>query len=403
MYVVFWRTGIQRPNLDFTPASWCSHCQTVVRGIQTWKKAARTSVRSRPGLFRWGRYGTQYLYHCPTCAHPVAPAVTGAKTIIDRSLPMQMIGERSQDLAGPTRKRIAGGLAYIAKLDPPAVPAGGHIYDRNGRAQVWAVDPDSGPRRLTGPIAPAGSQDPVVRPIDKPLTAVTTENDRAVMVSNVAHNTGHDIADGLPAVATGNRHMLVQVTHAGARRARTLDEPTPTIAGHGELGIVTMRNNSTPVHVNEPAMTVCSGGYHHGLLAYNGTPGFIRTLDDAAGTVTTRDKQALLVPYNRTGQARTVEEPTGTLTTRDREAYVVTDEDIDACYFRMLQWTELLRAQVMHVLPDGSPYLLSARRRNHRGKFVELSNELRTKMIGNAVSSPVATMLGHAVMEALAA
>jgi DNA (cytosine-5)-methyltransferase 1 len=151
--------------------------------------------------------------------------------------------------------------------------------------------------------------------------------------------------------------MLVQVTHGGDRRARALDEPTPTIAGHGELGIVTMRNNTGPAHVDEPASTLCGGGYHHGLLAYNGTPGFIRTLNDAAGTVTTRDKQALLVPYTRTGVARTVEEPSGTLTTRDREAFVVTDDDIDACYFRMLQWPELLRAQVMHVLPDGTPYI----------------------------------------------
>ena len=465
MYPVFVRKGLTFPNLDFTPISWCSHCQTVVRGIQTWKKAAPKSVRSRPGLFRWGRYGTQYLYHCPACAHPVAPAVTGAKTIIDRTLPMQMIGERSQDLAVPTRKRIAGGLAYIAKLDPPAVPVGGHIYDRNGRASVWAVDANPAAAPLTGLIAPAGGQDAAARSIeepshtiigndrlaltlrvgaqsaapsslgepqstitahdrqraivvpvggqtgsarsprstDEPLTTVTTDNHRAVVVPNMAHNTGHDVAEALPAVTTGNRHLLVQVTHAGDRRARTLHEPTPTIAGHGELGIVTMRNHSAPGHINEPASTVCGGGYHHGLLAYNGTPGFIRTLDDAAGTVTTRDKQALLVPYNRTGQARPVEEPTGTLTTRDREAYVVTDEDVDACYFRMLQWPELLRAQVMHVLPDGSPYLLSARRRNHRGKFVELSNELRTKMIGNAVSSPVATMLGHAVMEVLAA
>lgn len=36
------------------------------------------------------------------------------------------------------------------------------------------------------------------------------------------------------------------------------------------------------------------------------------------------------------------------------------------------------------------------------GKIVELSNEQRVKMIGNAVSSPVATMLGGAVVDAIA-
>ena len=91
----------------------------------------------------------------------------------------------------------------------------------------------------------------------------------------------------------------------------------------------------------------------------------------------------------------------GAVTTHDREALVITEDDIDDCYFRMLQWPELLRAQMMHRHPDGAPYALTARRRNRRGKVVELSNELRTKMIGNAVSSPVATMLGTAVMQAL--
>jgi site-specific DNA-cytosine methylase len=55
----------------------------------------------------------------------------------------------------------------------------------------------------------------------------------------------------------------------------------------------------------------------------------------------------------------------------------------------------------MHVMPDGSPYQLTAKRKNKRGQFVELSNELRVKMIGNAVSAPVATMLGEALVEAL--
>ena len=81
----------------------------------------------------------------------------------------------------------------------------------------------------------------------------------------------------------------------------------------------------------------------------------------------------------------------------------MTDDDIDACLFRMLQWPELLAAQQMHIRPDGTPYELTAKRRNKRGQYVELSNELRVKMIGNAVSSPVATMLGNALVETLKA
>lgn len=82
---------------------------------------------------------------------------------------------------------------------------------------------------------------------------------------------------------------------------------------------------------------------------------------------------------------------------------VITDADIDDCLFRMLQWPELLAAQQMHRMPDGSDYQLTARRKNKRGQFVELSNELRVKMIGNAVSAPVATMLGEAIAVSLMA
>jgi hypothetical protein len=155
--------------------------------------------------------------------------------------------------------------------------------------------------------------------------------------------------------------------------------------------------------VDAPAHTVTAGGYHHGLLVYNGNPGFVRSLEDAAGTVTGRDKQSLLVPYYSNGNGKSTEFPMGAVTGKDREALVISEEDIDDCLFRMLQWPELLAAQQMHRHPDGTPYRLEARRKNARGKYVDLSNELRVKMIGNAVSSPVATMLGAAVANSLLA
>jgi DNA (cytosine-5)-methyltransferase 1 len=139
------------------------------------------------------------------------------------------------------------------------------------------------------------------------------------------------------------------------------------------------------------------------MLVYNGVPGFVRSLDDAAGTLTARDKQSLLVPYYGTGVAHSTAAPMGAVTSKDRQGLVVTDDDIDSCLFRMLQWTELLRAQQMHEHGDGRPYQLTARRKDGRGNVRELSNEQRVKMIGNAVSSPVAAMLGRAIADSLAA
>jgi site-specific DNA-cytosine methylase len=56
----------------------------------------------------------------------------------------------------------------------------------------------------------------------------------------------------------------------------------------------------------------------------------------------------------------------------------------------------------MHEHGDGRLYELTARRPDKRGRIRELSNEQRVKMIGNAVSSPVAAMLGRAIGEILA-
>jgi DNA (cytosine-5)-methyltransferase 1 len=467
MYVVFWRRGVPRPNLDFTPPSWCTHCETVVPGLQTWKKASKGSVRTLDGLFRWGRYGTQYTYNCPTCANPVAPAVTGAKAIIDWSLPAQKIGERKRPLALNTMNRIRKGLEYITSHRPMTVQVGGNLYERDGYARVWAVD---GPLKtltatnelalvtpagsleanardagrpmhaLTGSdrlavtfraggqsVAPADLGEPMTtitahdrqravpvqaggttgqgrnpRDVAEPVGTLTGENHRAVVVPNMANNTGRSPQEPIPAVTGGNRHMLVQVTHAGDRRVRNLDEPAPTVAGHGELGIVSMRNHGLTTNGGEPVSTLTAGGYHHGALMYNGTPGFVRDLGDTAGTVKCRDSHSLLVPYYSTGVAKPTGLPADTITGKDREALVITDDDVDACQFRMLTWRELLRAQVMHELPDGSPYLLTARQRKANGKIGELSNENRVRMIGNAVSAPVATMLGYAVVDVLA-
>lgn len=369
MYVVFWKKGVGTPNLDFRPPSWCELCAKVVNGVQTWKKASKGSLRDEPGKFHWGRYGAQYTYCCPECHSHVAPAVMGAKTIIDWSMPMTRIGDRAKPLAQKTRQRIRTGLERLQTTEPVQVQVGGNLFERAGYARVWSVEDPlrtvTGTRYM-GVVVPVGGQTGQARrarELDEPLGAVTTQNHRAVVLPSPME-------------------MLVRVNRGGAdRRPLHLGEPMPTVAGHGEMGLVSFRQNATAEPIEKPARTVVGGGQHHGLLVYNGNPGFVRSLEDCAGTVTGRDKQSLLVP----------------------EAIVISEEDVDECLFRMLQWPELLAAQQMHLMPDGSPYQLNAKRRNARGKYVELSNELRVKMIGNAVSSPVATMLGHAVVDALRA
>jgi DNA (cytosine-5)-methyltransferase 1 len=398
MYCVFWRKGLPKPELNFTPASWCDHCERVVGGVQQWKKPSPGSLRTEPGKYAWGRYGQQYLYKCPDCFQVVAPAVVGAKSIIDWDTPMTRIGDRQRPLAVKTRERIRTGLKRLSTSDPVTVQVGGHLFERPGYARVWSVEdplktvtgsqymgvvvPNLSER--TSVILRSGGQSPAPVDTRQPMSTITAHDRQLSLLS--------------PENGNGNgHHALVRVNRGGDRRALALEEPMPTVAGHGEMALVSFRNHGDAQPVEIPAHTVTAGGYHHGVLVYNGNPGFVRSLEDAAGTVTGRDKQSLLVPYSN-GNGKTTD-----VTSKDREALVISEQEIDDCLFRMLQWPELLAAQQMHLMPDGSPYQLKAKRKNKRGQFVELSNELRVKMIGNAVSSPVATMLGRAVVASLMA
>lgn len=409
MYVVFWRHGLRAPNLDFRPASWCSHCETVVRAVQAWKPATRKSLRTQDGMHEWGRYGAQYVYRCPTCGEAAAPAVTGARSIVDWALPAQRIGDRDRPLAANTRKRIKHGVEKLQTLEPVVVQVGGHLYERRPGVRVWSVDDPL--RTVHGTqqmalVVRAGGQNGAGRGTDEPMqTVIGSDRQVALVIPNREHAVGASLGEPAGTVTTAPaQHMLIQVNRGkpGDRNPSTLDEPARTVAGHGELAIVELQRNGVASPIDEPARTVYGEGYHHGLLVYNGVPGFVRDLGDAAGTVTGRDKQSLLVPYYRTGVAHDTAEPMGAVTTKDRQALIVSEAEIDDCLFRMLQWHELLRAQAPHDHLDGRPYELTARRRDKRGQMRELSNEQRVKMIGNMVSSPVATMLGAAVAEILA-
>jgi site-specific DNA-cytosine methylase len=104
MYPVFWLKGIRRPNLRFHPTSWCTRCEKVVAGVQTWK---------RPGGRVSGKYGQQYFYSCPDCHATAIPGAAPADAIIDWALPAQRIGDRKRPLAENTVKRIRRGLERL--------------------------------------------------------------------------------------------------------------------------------------------------------------------------------------------------------------------------------------------------------------------------------------------------
>lgn len=96
-------------DVRYTPEAECLPCRKTVLAEQTWKNG-RTH----------GKYGTQYVYTCPTCHQEVHPATRGLDTAIDLSDMGTPIAERRLGLA--TRTRIENGLKNLIEQGLPAQP-----------------------------------------------------------------------------------------------------------------------------------------------------------------------------------------------------------------------------------------------------------------------------------------
>ena len=436
IYVVFWLRAMRRPDLRFEPRSWCPVCTTLVDGRQTWKRLDRTP---------WGRYGVQYSYGCPDCGGTVLPGVFPAASIIDRSLPAPLIGDRDRPLAKNTRERIRRGLERLASepfairlthggapkpLTLPIVtltqrhdmamvtPVAGNTYERtpgnrardarrdplgtvHGTLEQAMVIPPMGNVDARGALAPlatqttttrsalvmANTENGVPRPADDaPTQTLRTEGGLALIMGNRMHGVPR-AADDHPAqtVCTGETIGVVQVQRNG--HVKHPGEAVHTVRAGGQHHAIIMRNNEsrgdngqmcTPEH--EPVRTLTTSGHQSVLVPYQAGSQPALAEHDPASTLTTRDKHALLIPYDRTGGTVLAGvEPTMTLTTRDRAAVVFTDEDIDACGFRMFALHEIAAAMAMQRHPHGGEYVVLGNKRERMAQY------------GNGVTPPVMT------------
>ncbi|WP_235022874.1 DNA cytosine methyltransferase [Amycolatopsis alkalitolerans] len=372
-YMPFWLAELGRdPDWDkwLRPKAQCNSCDEVVDALQVFKK---------PGV-DMGKYGPktgQYVYRCPNraCRHQlVEPEVLPASTVVDWSLPPgAKIGERvdakgrPDPLAEATLARIEAGL------------------ERHGRAL----------------LAPAGGtwrREAI--PVDAPLPTRTTRE-----------------TDGLVAPP-----LVVPV----AKRARidtatTVEQPLRTQTCRRETALVVppfislLRGGGSKTAaypLGGPLPTVSAQGNHHGLvgptteaaamlLAYYSN-GPARPVDEPVGTLTTRDRYALIGPpagaehmlvrhntaRGNPGQMCTpITEPVRTLTTAGHQSLVgwATGRTVvEQCTFRML---------ATHEIAAGMGFA--------EGYKVKGSKRDQVRGYGNAVTPPAAEVLLSALVEAI--
>jgi len=283
MYIVAWKKGNRKPDLSIRPRAFCPTCAQNCDAVQCWKNPTR----------KYGKFRTQYVYCCPTCAQEVMPYYYPAATAIDWSRPIERIGDRPKPLQPKTMARIAYGLAKF-KRDHPFTVQVNKTTDR-----VRCV-------------------------LREPHPTQTSDNGLG-LVSPLVMSLSH----------SGEASSWIFPAHERALLTQTGRDDVALVCSPF---ITELHGTSTARPVSEPLSTVCAGGGHHGLVMppnpswlmtyYNN--GDMTPVSEASPTVTTVERHALV-------QALPPEE--GDEGNDARRALSVED-----CGFRMLDWTEIRAA-----------------------------------------------------------
>lgn len=451
LYVVFWRTGNRRPNLAITPAAWCPQCQRDVASVQSWKASAR-----RVGGYHVGKYGHhgQYLYRCPLCSTTVTPYYYAAANAIDWSLVGERIGDRATPLKPKTLERIAHGLRKFAqqpvvmrydgeKMRPAteematlttwdmwatvnpflmgtersgtpgrAYPVDGPYPTQTGQQDKALVAPPPflmgihgdyyTYRRIEEEIPTCVGSASTTALIDTPRAAPG-----AFIVEAKAHHTGRPITDPVGTViAGGNHHYLVNpppflFNYYGERHAtRPVTDPAATVSSFDNHGLVQppamligQQSGAVARPVTEAGPTV-AGAAGISLVVPAGGSWAERAADaqrEAHPTQTAHETYGLaeaphmLVPYHDANPAHPVSDPARTVSTREHEALCSVEIAVEDCRFRMLQTHEIQAAMAFPAT-----YKLTGNKRE------------QVKLLGNAVTPPVMTILLERCLETLA-
>ncbi|MVM36058.1 DNA cytosine methyltransferase [Spirosoma sp. HMF4905] len=357
IYIVFWKKGNKKPDLDIRPKAPCVKCGTV-EAYQSWKNGRRD-----------GKYKTQYIYRCSVCMDPVVPFYYAALNALDLSLPMQRIGDRKKPLSPNTMARIQYGLDKYG-LQPTlldqANPSGNRVrsaeqdylqticarnasylfspymfdmsfsHSRTDRTYGFGdVFPTQTTQESMAFVSPqpyllANRDSSPARSLTEVIHTQTSANQEMLLippnsfiVPNRKSTPAREMTDALPTI-TGQRNSmsLIIPIHGTARPRNAQTEAADTVMTSGHSGVVTSfmpihRGQSKAQHVTDPLATVSS----------------------------MRTSSLVMLPYHGQPQANQVFEACSTVPTRDSIALIDTRPAIEDCYFRMLQPKETARAQ----------------------------------------------------------
>jgi DNA (cytosine-5)-methyltransferase 1 len=372
MYVVFWRKGQRKPDLDLRPWAPCQQCGPV-QAIQRFKPKANVKAK----------YGTQYTYVCPLCAQNVMPFYFAAINAIDWTVKAERIGDRKKPLEERTMQRIAYGLKKYGNRPLSVSMLHGERLAcrvRSAETEPMFGQHSANASAIATPFMVetkySHSGDNRSKGADEALAAQTGQQSVGVALpftlslNYPEQNAG--ATDEPLRTLTGSRPEAVVMPPAlidAAQRHCTSDPQGRPAEGSF---LTTLRGTDatavkgTASGLDEPVGTISAGGVHHALI--------------------TGKTMGWLSSYYGVATDGGLDESMGTLSTRDRHALVSGAKDlrVEDLYFRMLKAHEVKAG--MAFAPD----------------YTVLGNQReQVKQLGNAVTPPVMEMLIERCVESL--
>lgn len=275
------------------------------------------------------------------------------------------------------------GTGKTASLDKPAptITGGGeHLALADGEL----LDPIL-IHTAHGEVSPSGKRrrGKGFRSVSRPLGTVTTSNDLALA-----------------------QPILIHTAHGKKRRARSIDEPLPTITGNrGDLALAspafivpgygrTKGERGRTRSVNIPLGSVTGNRGQAALCQFvlpQGGGGILRPVRKPIPTVATDGAiafiESFLVEYYGTGKSKSLKYPLPTVTSKDRFALVCPEVIINGKVGRIrIRWRMLVPEELARAQSFWSTYVFFGKRKTGK-KHVIVANGNKgdvVKQIGNA-------------------
>lgn len=298
MYIVFWKKGNPRPDLNFKPLAFCGTCNKDVHAVQSWKNPQK----------KWGKYKFQYIYCCPNCASKITPYYYAAFNCIDWSIPGTKIGDRTRPLAKKTIARIEYGKEK--HWNEPTIittryTSGVDCRVKGSLKEPLPTQPGDPSHAIFNPFMIKTDHMQVKgdfsKSIEEPTYTQTTKANLGFvmpfMVENKGQSKTREIEHALSSITTRPHHGFVMPPF--------VCELNRTGKGRG---------------IDKPLSTILAGGNHHAL-------------------VTDQSMNSFLSYYYGNHQSSDIKEPAGTFSTNDRMALISPGESIktEDCYYRMIK------------------------------------------------------------------